>query len=279
MADHTFDPVSMDTETRESEHRASIEHLKVESGNKRLLGVLFRAQGRGPHPTAVILHGFPGHDRNLDIAHTLRRGGLNSLVFHYRGTWGSDGKFSFSNMLEDTRAILKYIRVHCQDLSVDTERIFLISHSMGGWSAMMSALEDEDIRCIVNFAGFNLGALKDWVLENELNMEIARMTLERLSSSVNATQPEQLLKEVLDRGDEWNLIRHSPELSRKSILLIWAKNDQLALPPLHFHPMYESLLSAGASDLATHMIDSDHSFSDGRIELQDTIWNWVKKKL
>ena len=279
MDDPVYDPVTEDITVSNDSKRACIQHLSIESHGDRMLGVLFRAQGEGPHPTAIILHGFPGHDRNLDIAHTLRRGGVNSVVFHYRGTWGSDGQFSFSNMLDDTVAAIEYLRKNNRELSVDKDKIILVGHSMGGWSALMTAIEDGDISCVVNFAGFNLGALKEWVLSKEANMDMARKTIKGLSQSVNAPTIDSLMDEVLQNGDDWNLLRHPLKLSKKSLLLIWAKNDQLSLPVMHFHPMYESLFSAGASDLATHMIDSDHSFSDGRIELQHTIWNWLKKTL
>jgi hypothetical protein len=34
------------------------------------------------------LHGFPGNERNFDVAQALRRAGYAALVFHYRGSWG-----------------------------------------------------------------------------------------------------------------------------------------------------------------------------------------------
>ena len=47
--------------------------LSVPSHGERLLGVFYLAAGAGPHPTAIVMHGFPGYEQNLDIAQTLRR--------------------------------------------------------------------------------------------------------------------------------------------------------------------------------------------------------------
>ena len=50
-----------------------------------LAGMMLGANGQGPHPTIVLLHGFPGNEKNLDLAQSLRRAGYNVLFFHYRG--------------------------------------------------------------------------------------------------------------------------------------------------------------------------------------------------
>ena len=56
----------------------------------------FRAPGPGPHPVVLLLHGFPGNERNLDLAQTIRRAGWDVLFFDYRGSWGTPGDFSFT---------------------------------------------------------------------------------------------------------------------------------------------------------------------------------------
>jgi pimeloyl-ACP methyl ester carboxylesterase len=53
--------------------------------------LFYLAGGPGPHPTIVLLHGFPGNEQNLDLAQSIRRAGWNVLTLHYRGAWGSPG--------------------------------------------------------------------------------------------------------------------------------------------------------------------------------------------
>ena len=70
---------------------ASTPAVTFSSGGETLPGVLHVPAGPGPHPVVVLLHGFPGNERNFDLAQSLRRAGYATLVFHYRGAWGSPG--------------------------------------------------------------------------------------------------------------------------------------------------------------------------------------------
>ena len=57
------------------------------------------AAGKDKKETVLLLHGLPGNERNLDLAQELRRNGRNVIYFNYRGAWGSQGEFMFSNCL------------------------------------------------------------------------------------------------------------------------------------------------------------------------------------
>jgi pimeloyl-ACP methyl ester carboxylesterase len=67
-------------------------------------GFIYVAAGIQPHPTVLILHGSPGNEQNLDPAQALRRAGYNVLFFHYRGSWGSPGKFTQAGGVDDGQA-------------------------------------------------------------------------------------------------------------------------------------------------------------------------------
>src|ERR1039457_7191153 len=71
----------------------------VPSHGKGMNGLFYLAGGAGPHPTFVLLHGFPGNEQNLDLAQAIRRAGWNVLTLHYRGSWGSPGFFSIRHVL------------------------------------------------------------------------------------------------------------------------------------------------------------------------------------
>jgi pimeloyl-ACP methyl ester carboxylesterase len=59
--------------------------------------LVYVAAGAGPHPAVILLHGFPGNERNLDLAQDMRRAGWDVLYFNYRGSWGTLGDFSFAH--------------------------------------------------------------------------------------------------------------------------------------------------------------------------------------
>lgn len=75
--------------------------LFIPSENSLLAGLIYKANGVQKHPSLLLLHGYPGNERNLDVAQVVRSHGWNVIYFYYRGSWGSQGKFSFKNCVED----------------------------------------------------------------------------------------------------------------------------------------------------------------------------------
>ena len=77
-----------------------METFQLPSHGAKLNALAYVAAGGGPHPVVIILHGFPGNEKNLDLAQTIRRAGWDVLYFDYRGSWGSPGDFSFTPSIE-----------------------------------------------------------------------------------------------------------------------------------------------------------------------------------
>ena len=65
---------------------ARMEVLHIPSGGVEINGVAYLAAGPGKHPTLVIAHGWPGNEKNLDLAQAVRRAGWNVVTFNYRGS-------------------------------------------------------------------------------------------------------------------------------------------------------------------------------------------------
>jgi uncharacterized protein len=42
--------------------------LGILSHGARINGLMYLAAGSGPHPIVIFLHGYPGNERNLDLA-------------------------------------------------------------------------------------------------------------------------------------------------------------------------------------------------------------------
>src|SRR4029453_11235629 len=80
---------------------AGATELIIPSANSQLAGLIYRANGAQKHPTLLLLHGYPGNERNLDLAQVVRAHGWNVIYFNYRGAWGSQGTFSFTNAVVD----------------------------------------------------------------------------------------------------------------------------------------------------------------------------------
>lgn len=120
--------------------------LFIPSGNSVLAGFIYRANGSGKHPTLLLLHGYPGNERNLDIAQVVRTHGWNVIYFDYRGSWGSQGKFSFKNCVEDVVNVTMFCNKYQDSLKIDTSNIVLFGHSMGGWICLKALQELPQIK-------------------------------------------------------------------------------------------------------------------------------------
>jgi len=117
------------------------------SHGSKIMGVFLLAAGTEPHPTVLLLHGFPGYEQNMDLAQALRRDGWNVLAIHYRGAWGSEGSFSFSHCMEDIGVMLGYVTdaANAKKFHVDTRRIVAVGHSMGGFLTVAALAQHPEI--------------------------------------------------------------------------------------------------------------------------------------
>ncbi|MGJ8560874.1 MAG: alpha/beta hydrolase family protein [Litorimonas sp.] len=104
------DPVRID-----AAHPPALAEVNFESFGDRLNGLLHQANGIGPHPTVVLLHGYPGNEKNLGLAQSMRRTGYNVLFFHYRRAWGSGRNFSFSHVVEDVGSATDFLRENADE--------------------------------------------------------------------------------------------------------------------------------------------------------------------
>jgi pimeloyl-ACP methyl ester carboxylesterase len=143
----------------DAEFPPALVETHFEIAGDRVNGIVYLTNGAGPHPTVVLLHGFPGNERNLDLAQDLRREGFNVLFFHYRGAWGSEGEYSLPHVIEDVAGATAYLRANASTLRVDPARILLVGHSMGGFAALQGASRDPAIKCVAGIAPAEMGAI------------------------------------------------------------------------------------------------------------------------
>lgn len=248
------------------------------SRSSRLNGILYLAAGRGPHPTAVLLHGLPGNERNLDLALALRRAGWNVAFIHYRGAWGSEGAFSFAGNVDDVEAIVDFLRDEDarEEYRVDPDRIVLVGHSMGGGTALVAAARVAEVRAAVSIAGADLGLIAD--LEGEDREGVAAYLETLLPLSV--ASGSALLDEAAAAAEvDLHLPIHARALAPKPLLLVSGSRDQVVAAEVHQKPLVEALEEAGAADVTEVVIDgADHAFSDRRVALTETVVTWLAER-
>lgn len=238
--------------------------------------LFYLAGGVGPHPTIVLLHGFPGNEQNLDLAQAIRRAGWNVLTLHYRGAWGSPGIFSIGHVLEDADAAVAFVRRPdiAAKFGIDTHRIVLGGHSMGGFASAAHARTDAGLLAVVLIDAWNVGVTGDELskVSGARRAALAAKDFDDIGNSLHGATATSTAEEIIAHGADWNFLSWANDLTRRPLLVIGAskalgeENRQLA----------EAVTRAGGKVTAI-TIASDHSFQDHRIALAGEVIDWLQK--
>lgn len=253
--------------------RARMEVLHIPSGGLEINGIAYLAAGPGPHPTIVICHGWPGNEKNLDLAQALRRAGWNAITFNYRGAWGSPGAFRFGQNPEDAKAVLAMLRKPevAGKLGIDTSRIVLAGHSMGGWVTGMvaseDAREDEGLAGAILISAVNMGIVPTLTSAgNQLEAQAAGN-----SEALAGTSPALQAAELRAQAVTFDLRPRAAGLARQPLLVLTSDDG---LKPTT-DPLVAAARAAGGRVTEAHQ-PTDHSWSDARIALAIRIHDWLE---
>ncbi len=243
-----------------------------EIAGDRVNGVVYLANGPGPHPTVVLLHGFPGNERNLDLAQDLRREGFNVLFFHYRGAWGSEGEYSLPHVIEDVAGATAYLRANAAALRVDTSRILLVGHSMGGFAALQGAARDPVITCVAGIAPAEMGAIAAQ-LEQSPEAAAGFAAYADQLDMLEGLDGKEFVADILANRATYDLAKLAPQMVGKSILIVLGDKDTDIPRPMAMTAAFKATKGVKVSGVE---LSGDHSFSWSRRELSDTVIDWAK---
>ena len=244
--------------------------LFIPSDNSLLAGFIYRANGPEKHPTLLLLHGYPGNERNLDIAQVVRAHGWNVIYFDYRGSWGSQGKFSFKNCVEDVVNVVGFCKKYQDSLKIDTSNIVLFGHSMGGWVCLKALQQLPTIK-----KGF---ALSTWNIADDYKKVLTEKEVLKLASGPNTgdnyfvlnASLKELFSPVIQNRDYFNLINDGKALADKQIVLLdeHYKNKQIA----------ETLKVANKSSYFDYEVwQTDHPFTNKRVSLINKVLEFLDR--
>jgi pimeloyl-ACP methyl ester carboxylesterase len=273
-----LDPLTADP-PRDPEFPATTPALTFDSAGAALLGVLHVPAGRGPHPVVVLLHGFPGIERNFDLAQVLRRAGYASVVFHYRGSWGVAGAWSWGHVLEDAAAVVAALRG--EELAaahrLDPERLALVGHSLGGFVALMTAAADPSVAAVASVAGCDFGTV---AAHCRADPNVRAGWVEAFAGELGplrGTSGEALVAELEASGESWLLARLAPLLADRPVLLIGAGLDTVTPHNVHHEPLVRAYREQPVENLEHHVFATDHALSDHRVALARTILGFLDR--
>jgi len=255
---------------------AAMQTFQLPSHGSLLNALVYVAAGAGPHPVVILLHGFPGNEKNLDLAQAIRRAGWDVLYFDYRGSWGSPGDFSFTHCIEDTQAAIAYMRdpANAKKLRADPARIVLIGHSMGGFMANYAGAQDSTIAAVGMISAANMGAMQMWertaghaATAESIGESLAKEGMAPLAGCT----PESLGREILANHERWDFIASAAKLASRPVLVV-TSDDGLAPSNGAF---VEAVEKAGNGKVTAVHMATDHSYSDHRIALETAVLAWL----
>jgi uncharacterized protein len=263
--------------TPDKSNPASMQSFQLPSHGALLNALIYIAPGAGPHPTVILLHGFPGNEKNLDLAQTLRRAGYDVLYFNYRGSWGSPGDFSLSHSLEDTQSAIAFLRdpANAKKFRADPSSIILIGHSMGGFMARYAAAQDPSIKAVALISAADMSvdlveSLKPEQRKAAVNPIAKHLADEGMAPLADVT-PQSLAEEIVANSDTWNVPNLAPNLATRPILVVTSDDG---LVPSN-DAFVAALRKSGAKQTTTLHMATDHAYSDHRIALQQAILDFL----
>lgn len=233
---------------------ATLEPAIFHVAGERILGIFYGAAGETPRPTVILLHGTPGLEKNLDIAYELRDQGWNCLLIHHRGSWGSDGRYTFSGLIEDVQAATAWA---LKQPAIDSERLSLMGMDIGGYTSLLAGAVDHRIKAIV--------ALCPLIDPNALTMSPEQF--ENLAMMLNGVTGSELAAQW---ADLLPLQTFKAQLGRCPVLVVSGDQDTI-FPPEYYEPFMRTLPHI----LWRRLELGDHAFSACRKVLVATVVSWL----
>lgn len=264
-------------ESDEFDSFPEITELNIVSGGCRLYGYMLVPDKRtkGPYPTIIMSHGFPGYTTNNDLEFAFMRMGCVVIHMNHRGAWGSEGNYLFTNLKDDLIAITKWVHnpAIAERYNIDPDNIFLVGHSMGGQTVLNAAKELTFIKGVVAMAAYDIGAAFDYGMEKDLFLMI-----ETEGQCLKMSSVSDIYENALNNRYELSVLNNYEKLADHNILLVEASYDKIAPPDKMLKPLANYLNKIGGK-VEYKAINSNHSFVGQRMRLAKIVGEWLENYL
>lgn len=269
------DPVTVEP-PQDTAHPAGLTPIALPTGGVAVNAVLFTAAGAGRHPTVLLLHGLPGFEQNLDLARALQRDGWNVLTFHYRGNWGSPGRYSFTHCIEDAEAALAWLHAAPGEAGahIDPDRVVVVGHSLGGFAGAAAAAHDPKVLGAALISAAPIGAISGLPRDAAIQVMEANVLNGQGLHAIGDTTAAELADETLANAKAWAWPQFAPGLAKHPLLLV-TSDDGFQVADEALGKAVEA--EAGAARVTRLHLATDHSYDDQRLALERAVIAWLNQ--
>lgn len=236
--------------------------MRISGKRGALLSLLYLPGGEEQAPAVLLSHGFPGSEQNMDLAQALRRLGFAVMTYHYGGSWGSEGEFSFLHCIEDADSVLDALLTHP---AIDPRRVYAVGHSMGGFVTAHLTAQRTEIRGSVLLCPWD--AARSLAVDRDNLMHI----LPEGCGFLRGYSVEKALAELEANREALRLDALAARLTDRPLLCVAAAEDEDLPPELHARPFRDAVTAAGGKKLRYEELHGDHCFNATRLTLIEAV--------
>lgn len=257
------------------ERAATIEEMTFTNHGESFYGTALIPGGEASevHPCVILCHGFPGFAATFDIAQNLRRVGFVVLSFFYRGSWGSQGHYTFSGAIDDAVTVAEWAHdeKNAAAYHIDRDNIFVFGHSMGGFVAINTTRRLPWLRGTVVMSPYNLA----YCIENGIDDSLQAL-IDANQYVLRVASPTALYENAQYCAAQGYGISHAAEdLRDRNVYFIGAYEDDIARWSEMIAPLWNALRqheSKGKQQF--DMLHSSHSYDDKRMTVSRMAATW-----
>jgi dienelactone hydrolase len=254
--------------------------VRIFSSDSYINGYFFPS-GIDPAITTILfLQGFPGIEGDELICGRLARSGFNCLTFNYRGTFQSEGHFSFRNAIEDIQAARRFLQ-ESDEISLYIEGVEEIV--LGGWSFGASlvpkgVVDYQGFRRMLMISGRNFGEEARRIKNDPKYAQEVQRNLRNIRSPKGPVKyQDDLLQDLLDLECDLDHVKLAPKLRECEILLICGLDDMVVPVEEHTLPFYRALRADSETSVRMEVFQDNHDFSGSKERIVGVILDWLRK--
>ncbi|HPF51332.1 MAG TPA: alpha/beta fold hydrolase [Draconibacterium sp.] len=251
--------------------------------NHRLQGWFYKAEGNGPFPTLILLHGAMGRDGDIfNLGQSLSREGYNVLTYSYPGSWRSEGLKTDRAALESVASAIGFIRskTTIQEFDIDTTDIILAGHSYGGGMALLGAALDPGIHKVIGIASADLYETANELEQSQERQQNFQQMVDRMlmnPSMARGTTGKEYVDKMISDKERYNTVKYAGVLAEKHILLLTGWLDRMKPIERYALPLYRALQAQGSQNVTIMAFNTNHEFYSAQNEMTKTIIEWLNK--